>query len=162
MSYKAFTKHFDDQVTHKWKECEWERSKWMTSVIEVKNKWLWSVPNEMQVPAKCLASARRRLAADLRVIFTQNYCIGNTCTLYLFWQLPAIWKLRFQYYRYILNILCLIPTRNMWNRNPSYWDCGPNHNAKADALTFNLLHMKWHSFNLIIKFMLIICTTDDN
>ena len=137
--------------------------KWPTSERSVNDKCNWSgkqmtmeCPNKMQVPAESLASARRRLAANQRVIFTQNCCIGNTCTLYLFWQLPAIWKLRIQYYRYILKILCLIPTRNMWNRNPSYWDCGPNHNAKADALTFNLLHMKWHSFNLIIKFMLII------
>ena len=43
----------------------------MTSVIEVKDKWLLSVPDEMQVPAECLASARRGRAADLRVIFTQ-------------------------------------------------------------------------------------------
>ena len=43
----------------------------MTSVIEVKHKWLWSVPDEMQVPAECLASARRGRAADLRVIFTE-------------------------------------------------------------------------------------------
>ena len=31
----------------------------MTSVTEVKHKWLWSVPEEMQVPAKCLTSARK-------------------------------------------------------------------------------------------------------
>ena len=43
----------------------------MTSVIEVKDKWLLSVPDEMQVPAECLASARRGQAADLRVIFTK-------------------------------------------------------------------------------------------
>ena len=47
----------------------------MTSVIEVKDKWHLSVPDEMQVPAECLASARQGLAADLRVIFTQ---ISNT------------------------------------------------------------------------------------
>ena len=45
----------------------------MTSVIEVKDKWLLSVPDEMQVPAECLASARRGRAADLRVIFTDFF-----------------------------------------------------------------------------------------
>ena len=73
VSYEAFTGHFADQVTHKWKKCEWERNKWMTSVIGVKHKWLLSVPDEMQVPAECLSSARRRLAADLRVIFTKTF-----------------------------------------------------------------------------------------
>ena len=42
----------------------------MTSVIGVKHKWLWSVPDEMQVPAEWLTSARRGRAADLRIIFT--------------------------------------------------------------------------------------------
>ena len=42
----------------------------MTSVIGVKHKWLWSVPDEMQVPDECLGSARRGRAADLSVIFT--------------------------------------------------------------------------------------------
>ena len=41
------TGHFADQVTHKWTVCELERKKWMTSVIEVKYKWLFSVPDEM-------------------------------------------------------------------------------------------------------------------
>ena len=36
-------------MPHKWKKCEWERNKWMTSVIGVKHKWLWSVS---QIPAK--------------------------------------------------------------------------------------------------------------
>ena len=44
----------------------------MTSVIEVKGKWLLSVSDEMQVLAECVASARRGLAADLRVILTLN------------------------------------------------------------------------------------------
>ena len=43
----------------------------MTSVIEVKHKWLWSVPDEKQVHAECLTSARRGRAADLIVIFTR-------------------------------------------------------------------------------------------
>ena len=30
----------------------------------------------MQVPAECLASARRGRAADLRVIFTENLTLG--------------------------------------------------------------------------------------
>ena len=68
--WSILTGHFADQVTHKWNACEWERNKWVTSIIEAKHKWPWSVPDEMQVPAECLASARRRLAADLRVIFT--------------------------------------------------------------------------------------------
>ena len=42
----------------------------MTIVIEVKDKWLLSVSDEMQVSAECLASARRGRADDLRVIFT--------------------------------------------------------------------------------------------
>ena len=50
--------------------CELERNKWTASVIEVKDKWLLSVSDEMQVPAECLASARRGPAAGLRVIFT--------------------------------------------------------------------------------------------
>ena len=48
----------------------------MTSVIEVKDKWILSVPDEMQVPAECLTSARRGRAADLRVIFT-NYFVTS-------------------------------------------------------------------------------------
>ena len=70
LNQKLDTGHFADQVTHKWKKCERERNEWMTRVIGVKHKWLWSVPSEMQVPAECLASARRGRAADLRVIFT--------------------------------------------------------------------------------------------
>ena len=62
----------NDQVTHLWKKCEWERNKWMTSVIGVIHKWLRSVPDEMQVLAECLASAHRGRAADLRVIFTRK------------------------------------------------------------------------------------------
>ena len=62
--YEAFSGHYADQVTHKWKACELERNEWITSVIEVKYKWLLSVPDEMQVPAECLASARRGRAAD--------------------------------------------------------------------------------------------------
>ena len=50
----------------------------MTSVIEVKDKWLLSVPDEMQVPAECLASARRGRAADLRVIFTDFGSSGGS------------------------------------------------------------------------------------
>ena len=42
----------------------------MTSVIGVKHKGLWNVPEEMQVPAECLASARLGRAAGLRVILT--------------------------------------------------------------------------------------------
>ena len=45
----------------------------MTSVIKVKDKWLLSIPDEIQVPAKCLASARRGRAADLGVIFTESF-----------------------------------------------------------------------------------------
>ena len=45
----------------------------MTSVMEVKGKWLLSVSDEMQVLAECVASARRGLAADLRVILTLNW-----------------------------------------------------------------------------------------
>ena len=44
----------------------------MKSVTEVKHKWLWSVPEEMQVPAEYLASARRGRDAGLRVIFTEK------------------------------------------------------------------------------------------
>ena len=44
----------------------------MTSATGVKHKWLWSVRDEMQVPAECLVSARQGRAAGLRVIFTQN------------------------------------------------------------------------------------------
>ena len=43
----------------------------MTSVIWVKRKWLWSVPDEIQVPAECLTSAHQGQAADWQVIFTQ-------------------------------------------------------------------------------------------
>ena len=39
----------------------------MTSVYGVKHKWLWSVPDEMQVPAECLTSA------NLRVILNGNH-----------------------------------------------------------------------------------------
>ena len=52
--------------------CEWERIKWIASAIKVKYKWLLSVPDEIQVPVKCLANARRGWAADLRVIFTNK------------------------------------------------------------------------------------------
>ena len=45
----------------------------MTSVIKVKDKWLLSVPDEIQVPAMCLASARRGRAADLGVTFTESF-----------------------------------------------------------------------------------------
>ena len=45
----------------------------MTSVMEVKGKWLLSVSDEMQVLAECVASARWGLAADLRVILTLNW-----------------------------------------------------------------------------------------
>ena len=44
----------------------------MTSVIGVKHKGLWSVPDEMQVPDECLSRACRGRAADLRVIFTKR------------------------------------------------------------------------------------------
>ena len=53
-----------------WKKCEWERNKWTKSVIGVKHKWLWGVPDEMQVLAECIVSARGGRAAGLRVIFT--------------------------------------------------------------------------------------------
>ena len=52
--------------------CEWESSKWIASVIEVKYKWLLSFPDEMQVPVECLASARQGRAADLRVILSNT------------------------------------------------------------------------------------------
>ena len=45
----------------------------MTSVIEVKDKCLLGVPDEMQVPTECLPSARQGQAADLRVIFTKPF-----------------------------------------------------------------------------------------
>ena len=48
----------------------------MTSVIGVKHKRLWSVPDEMQVPAECLVSARRGRAADPRVIFTKSCAVN--------------------------------------------------------------------------------------
>ena len=71
VSCEAFTGHLADQVTHKWKKCEWERSKWMTSETEVKqHNWLRSVPDEMQVPAKGFTNASRGQGADLRAIFT--------------------------------------------------------------------------------------------
>ena len=47
----------------------------MASVIEVKDKWLLSVLDEMQVPAECLVSTRRGPAADLRVIFTTSFIL---------------------------------------------------------------------------------------
>ena len=52
----------------------------MTSVIGVKHKSLLSDPDEMQVPAECLTSARRGRAAGLRVIFT-----------YLYFAFPTYW-----------------------------------------------------------------------
>ena len=49
----------------------------MATVIEVKDKGLLSVPDEMLVPVECLASARRGPAADLRVIFTKLIIINS-------------------------------------------------------------------------------------
>ena len=39
-------------------------------LIEVKHKWLRSAPDEIQITAECLASARQRRAAKLTVSFT--------------------------------------------------------------------------------------------
>ena len=52
VSYESLSGHLADQVTHKWKKCEWERNKWKRSVIEVKHKWFLSVP-ELQKSAEC-------------------------------------------------------------------------------------------------------------
>ena len=51
---------------------EWVRNKWTASVIEVKHKWFLSVPNNMQVPAKCLESAQWGRAADLRLFILRK------------------------------------------------------------------------------------------
>ena len=72
--YEAFSGHYADQMPHKWKACELERNEWITSVIEVKYKWLLSDRDEMQVPAECLASARRGRAAD------QGSSLPHPCT----------------------------------------------------------------------------------
>ena len=78
VSYELLTGHVADQVTHKWKKCEWERDKKITtSVFEAKYKWLLSVRDEIRVPAECLASACRGRAAYLRVIFTQSFATYN-------------------------------------------------------------------------------------
>ena len=53
----------------------------MTSVLWLKRKWLCSVPDEKQVPAEYLASARRGRAAELRVIFT-----NDTIDIYMLYQ----------------------------------------------------------------------------
>ena len=40
VSIEVFSGRIADQMTHKWKMCDWQRNKWMTSVIKVKHKWL--------------------------------------------------------------------------------------------------------------------------
>ena len=58
----------------------------MTNLIimkhsEVSIKLLGSIPDVLQVPAKCLGTARRGLAADLSVILTKN-CSGKALSFH--------------------------------------------------------------------------------
>ena len=57
----------------------------MTSVIGVKHKWLWSVPDEMQVSDECLVSARLLLpifwSVNRKLILQLNPAWHDECVV---------------------------------------------------------------------------------
>ena len=57
----------------------------MTCVIEVKHKWLSSVPHDIQGTAEYLTSAISERAADLWVIFITFFAKNRLLPTYVVW-----------------------------------------------------------------------------